>query len=111
MLRPLSFSAQRQLCRVDTGAMHEPTALEVFKFLVAVCCALASFVEAISKKRSSILWGVLGFLYPLISVAVIYALPVAQPKAKTAAEPRGPSVLEETSAIMVQAHARLGRTY
>lgn len=111
LLRPFSFSAATTSARVDTRAMQHVTVIEALKVGLGVVCALVAAFEAMSKKRSGLVWAVLGFLYPLISVAVIYALPAASPKAKRVAEPRERGVLEETSSVLAQAQARLGRTF
>ena len=95
----------------DRCGMHQPTVIEALKIGLAVVCASVSAFEAMSKKRSGLVWAVLGALYPLISVAVIYALPVAAPKEKKAQEKRTPSVLEETSSVMARAQAQIGRTF
>jgi hypothetical protein len=47
----------------------------LFGILIACICAYASYVIAQSKNRSAILWGILGFIFPLIGLIVIYLLP------------------------------------
>ena len=44
-------------------------------FVVAVACAIACWKLALRKGRDATIWGVLGFLIPIVALAVILVLP------------------------------------
>jgi uncharacterized membrane protein YoaK (UPF0700 family) len=44
-------------------------------FVVAVACAVACAKLALRKGRDPVVWAVLGFLVPIIALAVVLVLP------------------------------------
>jgi heme/copper-type cytochrome/quinol oxidase subunit 2 len=49
--------------------------LFLISFVVSVACAFVAAKLALRKGRDPVMWAVLGFLIPIIAVAVIAVLP------------------------------------